>query len=131
MLKRHPANPLLAPKDITPSRSGYMVKGVFNPGAALFGDTIILLARVAEGCVSKAGYISVPYYEFSAGRGTARILEKPETDPDLKLKDTRGVVYKGTDYLSTTSHLRLARSSDGVRFKVTDGPFITAFVPTA
>ncbi len=130
MLKRHPANPLLSPKDVTPSRTGYVVKGVFNPGAALFNDTIILLMRVAEGCVPKEGYISVPYYKFKAGQGIAEILEKPENDPDLHLKDTRGVVYKSTDYLSTVSHLRLAESKDGIRFRVRKKPFLVPCNPS-
>ncbi|MBN1797468.1 MAG: glycoside hydrolase family 130 protein [Spirochaetales bacterium] len=124
MLKRHPANPLLTPRDVKPSRGGYVVRGVFNPGAALFNDTIILLARVAEGCEPKAGYISVPYYKFNAGQGTAEILEKPQNDPDLQLKDSRGVVYKSTDYLSTISHVRLAQSRDGIHFKMPDKPFL-------
>lgn len=32
-MKRHPANPLIKPKMVLPSREGYRVKGTFNPGA--------------------------------------------------------------------------------------------------
>jgi predicted GH43/DUF377 family glycosyl hydrolase len=124
MLKRHPENPLLSPEDVPPSRKGYVVKGIFNPGAAVFEKKIILLTRVAEGCVKKEGYISVPYYKFTAGQGSAEILQKPEDDPEITLKDTRGVVYKSTDYLSTISHLRIAESRDGIHFKVEDKPFL-------
>ena len=36
----------------------------------------------------------------------------------------RDVVYKGKDYLSTLSHIRIARSKDGINFTVDDNPFI-------
>jgi predicted GH43/DUF377 family glycosyl hydrolase len=109
---------------VQPSREGYRVKGAFNPGACKFKDEVILLLRVAEDCVPKKDFTSVPYYQFENGRGSAQILEKSLDDPDVKLKDTRGVVYKGQDYLSTASHIRLARSKDGVNFTVDEAPFI-------
>ncbi len=109
---------------IKPSREGYRVKGAFNPGATEYNGEILLLLRVAEDCIPKEGYTSVPYYDFKNGKGSAQILEKSLSDPDIKLKDTRGVVYKGADYLSTASHIRIARSNDGVHFTVDDNPFI-------
>jgi predicted GH43/DUF377 family glycosyl hydrolase len=51
-------------------------------------------------------------------------MEFKEDDPDVQLKDTRGVIYKGKDYLSTMSHIRLARSKDGINFTIEDKPFI-------
>jgi predicted GH43/DUF377 family glycosyl hydrolase len=51
-------------------------------------------------------------------------MDFDQKDPDVQLKDTRGVVYKGRDYLSTMSHIRLARSKDGINFTVEDRPFI-------
>ena len=62
--------------------------------------------------------------------GTPEILEKSINDPDIQLKDSRGVVYKGQDYLSTLSHIRLARSGDGVHFTVEENPFIYPCVPS-
>jgi len=84
---------------VQPSRPGYGVKGAFNPGAVEHNGEIVLLLRVAEDCIPKDGYTSVPYYSFENGIGTPEILEKSLNDPDVKLKDTRGVVYKGQDYL--------------------------------
>jgi predicted GH43/DUF377 family glycosyl hydrolase len=52
------------------------------------------------------------------------MLELKADDPDVKLKDTRGVVYKGQDYLSTMSHIRIARSRDGLTFTVDEKPFL-------
>ncbi len=123
-MNRHPLNPIIKPEMVIPSREGYRVKGAFNPGACEYKGEIILLLRVAEDCVPKEGFTSVPYYHFENGMGTAQILEKPLDDPDVMLKDTRGVVFKGQDYLSTASHIRIARSKDGVNFAVDEAPFI-------
>jgi beta-1,2-mannobiose phosphorylase / 1,2-beta-oligomannan phosphorylase len=130
MIKRHSANPLIEPKSVKPSREGYRVKGAFNAGAAEYHDEIILLLRVAEDCVAGEGSVAVPYYRFDSGGGHAEILEVRADDPDVRLKDTRGVVYKGADYLSTLSHIRLARSKDGVTFTVDEKPFIYPISPS-
>ena len=124
MLKRNPSNPLIKPAMLKSSHSGFRVKGVFNPGATSYKGKIILLLRIAEDCTTKEGYISVPYYRFERDKGIARILEIPINDPDLSLKDTRGIVYRGIDYLSTISHIRLASSDDGTNFSFKDKPFL-------
>ena len=124
MIQRHAQNPLITPDMVKPSREGYIVKGSFNPGAVYYNGEILLLLRVAEGCTSKEGHVAVPYYRFEADRSYPEILEVSLTDPQTKLKDTRGVVYKGRDYLSTMSHIRIARSSDGVNFTVDEKSFI-------
>ncbi len=103
---------------------GYKVLGAFNPGAVNFGDEILLLLRVSEGTEPREGYVRVPAYRFDDGKAYPDILEFKQTDPAVTLKDTRGVVYKGQDYLSTMSHIRLARSRDGVNFTVEEKPFI-------
>ncbi|MCP4200082.1 MAG: glycosidase [Proteobacteria bacterium] len=120
-----PNNPLITPNMVVPSNSGLVVKGALNPGATLFNDDIFLLLRVAEGCEEIAGKVSVPIYRFDNGPGKLEILHLDGDDPDVTLKDTRAVVYKGTEYVSTLSHLRLARSQDGVNFAVAEEPFLT------
>ena len=124
MVKKHATNPLIEPESIKPSREGYRVKGTFNAGAAEYNREIILLLRVAEDCVAGEGSLSVPYYRFDAEGGHPEILEVKADDPHVRLKDTRGIVYKGKDYLSTLSHIRIARSKDGINFRVDDKPFI-------
>ncbi|HJO94978.1 MAG TPA: glycoside hydrolase family 130 protein [Victivallales bacterium] len=124
MLNRSSKNPIIKPSDVKPSFEGYNVIGALNPAAALYNDEFILLVRVAENCIPKEGKIRVPIYRFVEGDGIPDILEFDESDPDVKLKDTRGVVYKGVDYLTTLSHIRIARSKDGVNFKVDEKPFI-------
>jgi len=100
------------------------VEGAFNPGAIRFGEEVLLFLRVAESCEPREGYIRTPVYTFDHEGSHPEIFEVPEDDPEVVLKDTRGVVYRGKDYLSTMSHIRIARSRDGVHFTVDDHPFI-------
>ncbi|MBW2219293.1 MAG: glycoside hydrolase family 130 protein [Deltaproteobacteria bacterium] len=129
MFQRCENNPVICPSDVKPSAAGYRVVGAFNPGATLFNDETILLLRVAESCIQKPGKVRVPVYKFYQGRGIPEIIEFDDDDPDLSLKDTRGVVYKGKDYLSSISHLRLARSFDGINFTIEPAPFICPCSP--
>lgn len=115
---------MIKPDMLQPTRKGYRVRGAFNPGAAIFNGEIILLLRVSEDCESREGFTAVPFYRFEGGKGYPEILEVELDNPDVQLKDTRGVVYRGQDYLSTMSHIRLARSRDGVHFQVDEKPFI-------
>jgi len=124
MITKHKDNPIIKPSDVKPSMDGYQVLGSFNPGAVNFGDEILLLLRTSERCEPREGYVRVPVYRFEGGRSYPDMMEFKFTDPELSLKDTRGVVYKGQDYLSTTSHIRLARSQDGIHFTVEEKPFI-------
>lgn len=124
MMKKYEKNPIIQPADVKPSREGYRVLGAFNPGAARFGDEIILLLRIAESCEQKQGSVCTPIYRFENGRGYPDIMEFKRDDPEVTLKDTRGVYYKGKEYLTTISHIRLARSRDGISFTVEDRPFL-------
>lgn len=121
---RHPANPLVTPEMVPPSDPGLVVKGALNPGAVRFEDEVLLLLRVAETGRASAEQVSVPTYRFEGGRGRLEVLRLDRSDPDVRLKDRRAVVYRGREYVSTMSHLRLARSRDGVRFEVEDAPFL-------
>ena len=122
-MKRHPANPLITPKMVPPSAPGFRVRGVFNPGAVQFGDEILLLLRVAEDCEAAADEVAVPIARFEGGSGRPDVLRLSRDDPEVDLSDSRYVVYRGQTYLSTLSHLHLARSHDGVRFTVDERPF--------
>ena len=123
-MQRHPANPIITPAQVRPSHPEFRVRGAFNPGAITFGDEILLLLRVAEDVPAAEGRVRVPIVEFDTGRPVPRILDLDVDDPDVQRKDTRGVVHKGRDYLSTLSHLRLARSRDGINFTVDPEPFL-------
>ena len=124
MITKYENNPVVTPSDVKPSAEGYKVLGAFNPGATLYNDEVILLLRVAESVIQKDGFVSVPIAKNENGIFVPGIMDFKKDDPDVKLKDTRGVVYKGKDFLSTMSHIRVARSKDGFNFKVDDKPFI-------
>ena len=119
-MRRHDHNPLIFPKDVKASNPSFQVLGVFNPGAIQFKDQTILLLRVAENCLPEKNHVTIPYYKD----GQAMVMRVRKDDPDLIFKDTRGYFYKGVDYLTSISHLRLARSVDGVNFTVDEIPFI-------
>jgi predicted GH43/DUF377 family glycosyl hydrolase len=136
MIQKYPGNPIVKPTDVPPSHPDLRVMGAFNPGAVRFGDEVLLLMRVAERCEPKEGKVRMPYYRFAestqpAGNSRSEqaasrleIMQLDASDPEVTLKDTRGVYYRGRDYLSTMSHIRLARSIDGFNFAVEEKPFI-------
>jgi predicted GH43/DUF377 family glycosyl hydrolase len=110
---RFPENPLLIPKDLQPEFPGLQIISLLNPGVCRYQDKIWLLVRVAEGTVSKEGVI---YFPVLNATGNMEVIEVPLNDPDLISTDARVVNYKGLDYLTTISHLRLLCSDDGVKF---------------
>jgi len=124
MIEKYAGNPVVKPSDVMPSCKGYRVLGAFNPGAIVFGDEVLLLLRTAEGCDPVDGAVRTPIYRFENGDAFPDIMEFDAADPDVALKDTRGVVYKGQDFLSTMSHIRIARSRDGLNFTVDEKPFL-------
>lgn len=111
--QRFPQNPLLMPKDLPPSHEGLQVISLLNPGAFRFGGKVWLIIRVAEGVAQKEGVIFFPALNAT---GNTEIIEVPLNDPDLIATDARVISYKGLDYLTTVSHLRLLNSEDGVHF---------------
>lgn len=113
LAKRFNANPLLSPKDLLPSLAGLEVTCLLNPGVFEFEGKTWLLVRVAERPTQKEGIISFPILEAS---GEMKIIEIATDDPELDMSDARVINYKGMDYLTTLSHLRLLCSEDGVKF---------------
>src|SRR5258708_250218 len=102
--KRFGRNPLLTPKDVKPSTKGMKVECLLNPGVFRYDKKIWLLIRVAERPVQTDGYVSFPVYN---AKGEIEVLKFKTTDPDLDLTDPRVIRYKGKEYLTTLSHLRL------------------------
>jgi predicted GH43/DUF377 family glycosyl hydrolase len=115
---RFPENPLLLPKDIKPSSSELQVISLLNPGVFRYQDKTWLLVRVAESIAQKEGVIFFPVVNAA---GKIEIIEVPLNDPDLVSNDARVIKYKGLDYLTTLSHLRLLRSDDGIHFYEPEG----------
>lgn len=110
-------NPLLSPKELKPSRPGLEITCLLNPGVFTFEGKTWLLVRVAERPKQQEGVISFPVLK---GEGI-EIIEIASGDPDLNADDPRVIRYKGQDYLTTLSHLRLLCSDDGVHFYEPEG----------
>lgn len=120
-LRRLSDQPILKTSDVTPSIANFDVLGAFNPAACLFNDEILLLLRVAEAPKAEAGFIVIPLIEEQDGVPSLIIRRFPEpTEP----YDPRVISLDGKVYLTSLSHLRLARSKDGIHFKIDDKPFL-------
>lgn len=111
--KRFTENPLLSPKDLPASTDGLEITCLLNPGVFQFKGKTWLLVRVAERPEQKNNIISFPILTET---GTIKIIEIPKDDPELIATDARVINYKGVDYLTTLSHLRLLCSEDGHQF---------------
>lgn len=112
--KRFEENPLLKPSDLMPGIAGMQITCLLNPGVFLYKGKIWLLLRVAERPAQKKGIVSFPIYN---NRGEIEVLSFDEQDPDLNLSDPRVISYKGKNYLTTISYLRLVSSDDGKIFR--------------
>lgn len=111
--KRFLENPLLKPADLEPSTKGLEISCLLNPGVFQFINKTWLIVRVAERPAQKDEIISFPILTKTGG---IEIIEIPKNDPDLIATDARVINYKGVDYLTTLSHLRLLCSNDGIHF---------------
>jgi predicted GH43/DUF377 family glycosyl hydrolase len=116
--KRFPQNPLLSPKHLKASSEGLHIACLLNPGVFRFDGKIWLLVRVAERPEQSKVHVSFP---ILTATGETQIMEIALDDADLIATDARVVRYKGVDYLTTLSHLRLLCSDDGISFYEPDG----------
>ena len=115
---RFKENPLLSPADLEPSTPGLEITCLLNPGVFTFEDKTWLIVRVAERPAQKKNLLSFPILTET---GSIQIIEIPKNDPELKATDARVINYKGVDYLTTLSHLRLLCSDDGINFYEPEG----------
>jgi predicted GH43/DUF377 family glycosyl hydrolase len=142
-MRRLPENPLITPADVRPSRPDFEVIGTFNAGVARLGDEVVLLLRVAErprACAAEAAASSPRRRErapgavvapiWNAERGELEVLSVHRGDPDLVEEDERVFTYRGVFHTTSISHLRVARSRDGVRFRVEEAPALFPELPT-
>ena len=116
--KRFAQNPLLSPGDLQSSGKGLQIACLLNPGVFQYAGKTWLIVRVAERPEQKENTISFPVITAT---GSTTIIEIQKDDPELKATDARVINYKGVDYLTTLSHLRLLCSDDGIRFYEPDG----------
>ena len=124
---RHPSNPLIKPSDVKPSRPDFEVIGAFNAGVAHCGAEVILLLRVAERPINNdPAWAAYPYMDQD---GEISIRMAARTNGRYDLSDSRLIVDLQTDQtmLTSISHIRLARSQDGVQFEIEDHAWL---IPT-
>ena len=121
-ITRCESNPLVTPADVKPSRDDFEVLCAFNAGVARFGDETLMLIRTAERPIQEEGWVSVPALDVETGEIRAHRIAKD--DPDADFADPRVVYHKHGFYLSSISHIRIARSTDGLHFSVDDEPAI-------
>lgn len=126
-MKRLNANPLLEPADITPTREDFEVVATFNPAAVRVGNETILLVRVAERPIAEGDEVPVAVHDAEAGRMKIIRIDRSESVADTS--DPRLVGYKGQTLLTSISHIRVARSSDGVNFTFDANPAIAPTTP--
>ena len=115
---RSKQNPLLTPADLHPSHEGMEITCLLNPGVFQYEGKTWLIVRVAERPSQKENLISFP---IISSKGGIEIIEIAKDDPDLISTDARVINYKGVDYLTTLSHLRLMCSEDGIHFYEREG----------
>jgi beta-1,2-mannobiose phosphorylase / 1,2-beta-oligomannan phosphorylase len=131
-LERHRANPLITPRDVTPSRPDFEVMCAFNCGVSTLNDEVILLLRVAERPIQtaaeKSRWVLCPHI---APDGEMVVEKIRRDDPAYDTSDARIIFRRGTSeaLLTSISHLRLARSHDGVNFSIADQPWLKAEYP--
>jgi beta-1,2-mannobiose phosphorylase / 1,2-beta-oligomannan phosphorylase len=115
-------NPLIKPVDIKATRDDFEVKCVLNPAVTCFGEETILLMRVCERPKQEKGWVTTAVLDLEVGG--YKPLRFKLNDPLFDNSDSRVFRYGDKSYLSTISHLRIARSKDGQNFTVDEKPFI-------
>lgn len=128
-MKKLDKNPLITRKDVKPSHSGLRVDGIFNCGACMYKGETLLLCRVSESVACENGSIVKIPFAIPCNEGIDVMEIKKDEHPDWDFSDPRSISINSCSgpyikYLTSLSHLRLARSKDGINFKVDDKPFI-------
>lgn len=84
---------------------------------------MLLLLPVAERPINRrADVVPSPIYDVGLHEIVAKAFSRD--DPRNDFPDPRLIVRANETYLTSISHLRLARSTDGIRFQVVDAPVI-------
>jgi predicted GH43/DUF377 family glycosyl hydrolase len=127
-VSRSDHNPIVTPRSIKPSRPDFKVEGTFNAAVTDCAGGTVMLLRVAESVLcDDPNEVRVPVMEQRGERCALTIRSFLRDDPAYDFSDPRAVVLKADRsvlFLTSLSHIRVARSSDGVHFKVDDTPFI-------
>jgi predicted GH43/DUF377 family glycosyl hydrolase len=122
---RSDKNPIITPADIKPLRDDYEVVGAFNTAVTRMGDEVLLLLRVAERPLIKNDKKAfAPIYDVD--KKELVLKEFDRSDSRIDFSDPRLIVASEGTYLTSISHLRLARSRDGINFEIEDAAAMSA-----
>ena len=113
---RFEQNPLLTAKNLKPSREDMVVECLGSPGVFRFAKKKWLLVCVTERPKQTDDIIRVARQQD----GEIQILEFSKSDPHFDFSDSRVIHYKGDNYPTSLSHLRLMCSDDGENFSVAE-----------
>lgn len=120
-VNRYEGNPIIKPEDVKPSRPDFRVVCVFNAGVTRFEGDVLLLLRVAEVPLNDNKDIErVPMLDEITSELIIREFDKK--DPNIDFSDSRFVRFGSESYLTSISHFRIARSKDGLHFKIDEKP---------
>lgn len=126
-MQRFNQNPLIRPTDVQPSRSDFQVIGAFNAAVARYEGKILLLVRIAERPKERdPNWLISPIWNTDTGEIDQYRVPRKQADTS----DPRIFRYQDKVYLTSISHLRLARSSDGVHFEIDTQPALEPATPT-
>jgi beta-1,2-mannobiose phosphorylase / 1,2-beta-oligomannan phosphorylase len=121
---RFSGNPILVPSQLEATRPDFEVVGVFNPGVIQVGEDTVLLVRVAEAPRQiPPDRVAAPVYDPESGAVIVRTWARDT--PGLNTSDSRLVVVGRDTFLTSISHLRRARSRDGLHFEVEATPALS------
>lgn len=129
-VERYPENPIITPRDVPPSIDSWEVLCAFNAGVIEHDGEIIMLMRVAERPINMStDNVLVPMLDYVDGNPRLKVLEfSPDTE-GISLVDPRVVTFPDRVYLTSISHLRVARSTDGRNFTVDTEPALFPHQP--
>jgi beta-1,2-mannobiose phosphorylase / 1,2-beta-oligomannan phosphorylase len=122
--RRATQNPIVTPAMVRPSQPGLEVVGAFNAAATRYNGEVLLLLRVAEAPPPVPGEVAAPVYDVDSG--LIKIHRWARDAPGVDTKDPRVTIVEGRTWLTSISHLRIARSRDGIHFEVDDSPAMSA-----
>ena len=120
---RSEKNPIIKPEDITPSRPDLKVIGVFNCAVTRFNGEVLLLMRVAEKPINDNKDLEIiPLLDLNTG--LLSLKEFDRNDSSINFSDPRFLGTPTEWYLTSISHLRIARSKNGIDFGIDKKPAI-------
>ena len=118
---RSKQNPIILPDNVKPSREDFEVHYVMNCGVTEFEGDVLLLLRVAETPINRdPKIVKAPWFNEASGK--VEIETFAAADARVNFSDPRVIEAPWRRILTTISHLRVARSKDGINFVVEETP---------